>query len=60
MDKRTKVAIVENGTTKRQRDLVGNLGNIVARARHTQVKPPAVIIIGEVVSLHKRLAWYSR
>jgi len=51
---------VENGTTKRQRDLVGNLGNIVARARHTQVKPPAVIIIGEVVSLHKRLAWYSR
>jgi siroheme synthase len=56
----TKVAIVENGTTKKQRELVGNLGNIVRRARRAQVKPPAVIIIGKVVSLHKRLAWFSR
>lgn len=60
MDKNTMVAIIENGTTKKQRELVGNLSNIVARARRSNLKPPAIIIIGKVVSLHKRLGWYSR
>ncbi|MFZ0510360.1 MAG: uroporphyrinogen-III C-methyltransferase, partial [Candidatus Nitrosopolaris sp.] len=33
MKKSTEVAIIENGTTKKQREIVGNLGNIVKKAR---------------------------
>ena len=60
MDKGTKVAIIENGTTKKQRELFGNLGNIATKAKRAIVKPPAVIIIGKVVSLHKQLTWFSK
>ncbi len=59
-DKSTKVAIIENGTTKKQREITGILSNIVTKAKRAKVKPPAVIIVGKVVSLHKRLAWYLR
>jgi uroporphyrin-III C-methyltransferase len=60
MKKSTEVAIIENGTTKKQREIVGNLGNIVSKARSAKIEPPAIIIIGKVVSLQKKLAWFNR
>jgi len=53
----TPVAIIQEGTTPRQQTLVGNLGNIVARAKENNIKPPAVIVVGEVVQLHDKLRW---
>jgi uroporphyrin-III C-methyltransferase len=60
MKKSTKVAIIENGTTKKQREIVGNLGNIVRKAQSAKIAPPAIIIIGKVVSLQKKLAWLNK
>lgn len=42
------VAIVEDGHTDRQRTTRASLGGIVAAARETGVRSPAVIVIGEV------------
>jgi len=58
-DPKTDVAIIEWGTTKRQRTTVGTLGNIVEKTRVKKVKPPAIIVIGDVVKLQKELAWFK-
>jgi uroporphyrinogen III methyltransferase/synthase len=56
---RTNVAIIEWGTTRRQRVVFGTLGNIVERSKKLNVKAPVVIVIGKVVSLGKELSWFE-
>ncbi len=51
----TPVAIVENATLKNQRVIIGTLDNIVSIAKKEDVKPPAVIIVGDVVKLRSQL-----
>lgn len=53
--KDTPIAIIEKGTTKHQRTTIGNLGNIIKIAKKRKVKPPAVIVIGDVVKMAKVL-----
>jgi siroheme synthase len=53
------VAVVEWGTTKNQRRLVGTLGSIAELAQKNGVKPPAVVIVGEVVNLGSKLSWFQ-
>jgi uroporphyrin-III C-methyltransferase len=55
----TRVAIVEKGTMKDQRVVVGNLNTILKKAVRYKVTSPAVIVVGRVVSLSERLAWLS-
>jgi uroporphyrin-III C-methyltransferase/precorrin-2 dehydrogenase/sirohydrochlorin ferrochelatase len=50
----TPVAVIEQGTTPAERVLVGALGDIVERARDAGVRPPATIVVGDVVRLR---AW---
>jgi uroporphyrin-III C-methyltransferase len=59
MNKESDVAIIENGTTKKQRIVKGSLSNIVQKAREEKMKSPAIIIIGKVVSLQNKLAWFD-
>lgn len=49
-DPATPVAIIENGSTSRERVTRGELGAIVRISRETGVKPPAVIVVGEVAA----------
>jgi uroporphyrin-III C-methyltransferase len=56
----TNVAIIENATTIKHREIIGNLGNIVRKAENAKVKSPAVIIIGKVVTLQKKLGWFYK
>ena len=49
-DPTTPVAIVERGSTSHQRVTRGELDAIVRISRETDVKPPAVIVIGEVAA----------
>lgn len=58
-DKNTKVAVVQAGTTARQRKVVGTLENIVEKVKQSNIKTPAVTIVGEVVSLEETLEWYG-
>ena len=53
----TPVALVRWGTTPQQQTVVGNLGNIVERSR--DMKPPAVLIVGDVVNLREKLQWFE-
>jgi uroporphyrin-III C-methyltransferase/precorrin-2 dehydrogenase/sirohydrochlorin ferrochelatase len=55
----TPTAIIEAGSTPRQRVFVTTLANLETGLRKHQVKAPAMIIIGEVVRLHDKLAWYE-
>ena len=52
------VAVVDNGTRRHQRVVTGTLETISAKVSEVGLKGPAVIIIGTVVSLHGKLAWF--
>ena len=52
----TPIALVENGTLPDERVVAGTLGDIVERAARAPVRPPAVIVVGEVVRLRAVLA----
>jgi len=51
----TPVAIVERGTFPDERVVTGTLSDIAERAVQAGVRPPATIVIGEVVRLRERL-----
>lgn len=53
----TPVALVENGTTVRQRVVSGTLTQLETLA--TRVTSPSLIIVGDVVTLRPRLNWFS-
>jgi len=59
MDPNRPVAVVEQGTTKNQRVFIAKLDNIVDEAKKNSVKPPAVIVIGEVAQLGRKLSWFK-
>lgn len=52
-------AIVQQGTTARQKTVVGTLTTLPALAAAAQLKAPTLIIVGSVVSLREKLAWFS-
>jgi uroporphyrinogen III methyltransferase/synthase len=56
----TPVAIVSRGTTARQQTVVGTLDTIAELARRADISPPAVTVIGEVVSLREQLDWFEQ
>ncbi|MEI6413536.1 MAG: siroheme synthase CysG [Pseudomonadota bacterium] len=51
-------ALVQQGTTPRQRVFTGTLANLPAIVLREQPRPPTLIIVGEVVSLHDKLQWF--
>jgi uroporphyrin-III C-methyltransferase len=60
MSTKTEIAIIESATLKTQRVISGNLMNIIRKAEDSRIKPPAIIIIGKVVTLCKKLAWFGK
>lgn len=59
LSKKTPIAIIERGTRKEQKTIVGTVGTITKKIEQNKVKPPAVIIIGKVVLLSKKLSWFK-
>jgi uroporphyrinogen III methyltransferase/synthase len=59
-DPQTPVAVVRWASTAEQRTVVGNLGNIAEVVRKNNIKPPSLVIIGEVVNLRDTINWYER
>ena len=55
----TPVALIRWGTTEAQEVTLTTLGAVVIRARAARVAPPMLAIIGEVVRLRERLAWFE-
>ena len=55
----TPVALVEKGTTDKQRVFTGDLDTLPAIVREAGAKAPTLIIVGHVVSLHNKLNWFN-
>lgn len=58
-DAATPAVVVQWAAHPRQRVVEGTLGDIAARVRQEQVTNPAVIIVGDVVSLRRQMAWFD-
>ncbi|MEC9489521.1 MAG: bifunctional uroporphyrinogen-III C-methylase/synthase, partial [Halanaerobiales bacterium] len=56
----TPAALVSWGTRTRQQTVVGTLSNIADKINKIGLKPPAVIIIGDVVNLREKLTWFEK
>jgi uroporphyrinogen III methyltransferase/synthase len=56
----TPVAVIRWATLPRQETLVAPLNEIAAAVTAANFKPPAIIIVGEVVSLRQELSWFDR
>ena len=52
----TPAAVIGSGTTREQERVVGTLADIVERS--TLIEPPALIVVGNVVSLADKLHWF--
>ncbi len=59
MDSQTPAAVIEWGTTSRQRTVTAPIGEIAESVRREGLGAPAVLVVGEVVRLRDRLAWYE-
>ena len=55
----TPAALIEKGTSDRQQVFVGDLDTLPGIVREAGAKAPTLIIVGSVVSLHNKLAWFS-
>jgi uroporphyrin-III C-methyltransferase len=56
---KTPIALVHWGTLSDQRTVIGTLETIEARVKEAEIANPSMIIIGEVVGLHKKLNWFQ-
>jgi uroporphyrin-III C-methyltransferase/precorrin-2 dehydrogenase/sirohydrochlorin ferrochelatase len=56
--KNLPVALVQQGTTTNQRVITGTLETLPATISNLNIKPPTLIIIGTVVTLHEKLNWF--
>jgi uroporphyrinogen III methyltransferase/synthase len=55
----TPVAIVRWGTKADQTTLTGKLKDIAAKVKERDIRPPAVMVVGDVVKLRDTLKWYE-
>lgn len=51
----TPVAIIQNGTTEKEKIVIGSVRDIFFRAQYEGLSNPAIIMVGEVVRLHPSL-----
>src|SRR4051812_15561657 len=55
----TPIALIHWGTLSDQKTVVGTLENIEEVVKKEQITNPSMIVIGEVVTLHKKLNWFQ-
>lgn len=53
------VAVVQQGTTQRQRVVAATLATLAEQVAAAGMKPPCLTIVGEVVRLREKLAWFN-
>lgn len=56
----TPAAAVRWGTRGRQETITGTIATLQQRIKESKVRPPALIIVGDVVHMHEKLAWFER
>lgn len=53
------VAVVQQGTTQRQKVVVATLADLAEKVTVAGLKPPCLTIVGEVVKLREKLSWFE-
>lgn len=53
------VAVVQQGTTQRQKVVTATLADLAEKVEAAEMKPPCLTIIGEVVKLREQLNWFN-
>ena len=53
----TPAAVIQWGTTNGQIVVTGTLADIAEKS--IDIRPPAVIVVGEVVNLHEQIGWFT-
>ncbi len=56
----TPTAVVRWGTRPDQKTVVGTLKDIAGLVKEENIKPPAVMVVGNVVKLRDTLKWYEK
>lgn len=56
----TPAAVIQEGTTARQRTAAGTLATIEEEVKKAGIHTPAIIIVGEVISLQEQLDWFGK
>ncbi len=59
MSKDMPVAIISNATRGNQKVLVSTAAEVVKAASEAEIKPPSLLVIGEVVSMREKLNWFE-
>lgn len=59
-DPDTPTAVIQEGTTARQRMAKGTLRTIEERVKEAGIVTPAVILVGEVAALSEKLSWFGK
>lgn len=59
-DPGTPAAAIRWGTRPDQQTLIGTVANLAERIAEVKLKPPALIIVGEVVALREDLNWFEK
>jgi len=59
-DPSTPAAVIRWGTTGRQRTVVSDLQGIAAEIERAGLKPPAILVVGDVVALREQLSWFEQ
>ncbi len=56
----TPCCLIQWGTLPQQRSIMANLKTIVREAKREKFGPPALLVVGEVVSLKKKFNWFEQ
>ena len=56
---KTPTAVIQQGTTPDQKTYISTLEDLPELIEAEDIKPPSMVIVGEVVKLHEKLAWYE-
>jgi len=56
----TPAAVIHRGTVSAQKSIEAKLSNIAAVAKKENIKPPGIIVVGDVVRLRHELNWFEK
>lgn len=60
LDKNVPASLIRWGSTCHQESMTANIGNIAKRSEEKSLKPPAILVVGQVVKLKDQLGWFEK
>jgi len=60
LDRSTPSAVIQNGCQPTQRSVSGTLADIAQKVKEAGIKPPSIIIVGDVVALREKINWFEK